>query len=272
MDLQTLIILLLAGCATGFLAGFFGVGGGIVLVPILLYYFHVIDVSSIVATHLAFGTSLLIIIFASIPSAYQHNKNGNVVWKAVVIMGLASIVGSFAGGTVAAALKGKVLQQVFASVVAIAAIRLLVQSKKGKGDDPTILAPIGLVAIGAIVGLVSSLAGVGGGVFAIPMMYYFLKFPLKHAVGTSSATIVITAVASTAVYAFKGWDVIDVYAPQFASYTAGYVDYVHSIPLILGTIPMARIGAQVAHKTHVDNLRTIYAVFLLIIAIKMFFF
>ena len=104
------------------------------------------------------------------------------------------------------------------------------------------------------------------------MMYYFLKFPLKHAVGTSSATIVITAVASTAVYAFKGWDVIDVYAPQFASYTAGYVDYVHSIPLILGTIPMARIGAQVAHKTHVDNLRTIYAVFLLIIAIKMFFF
>ncbi|MEK7249849.1 MAG: sulfite exporter TauE/SafE family protein [Bacteroidota bacterium] len=268
----SLLLLLLAGCIAGFLAGFFGVGGGIILVPILLYYFHVIDISSLVATHLAFGTSLLIVIFASIPSAYEHNKNGNVLWKAVVIMGVASVVGSFVGGTVAASLEGKVLQQIFASVVTIAAIRLLIEQKGSKRNAQTNLSPIGLGSIGMIVGLVSSLAGVGGGVFSIPMMYYFMKFPLKRALGTSSATIVITAVASTIVYVVNGWNAVDVYAPQLASYTAGYVNYVHSIPIIIGTVPMAKLGASVAQKTHADNLRRFYAVFLLAIAMKMFFF
>ena len=272
MDPFSLFLLLLAGCVAGFLAGFFGVGGGIILVPILVYYFHVIDVSSLVATHLAFGTSLLIVIFASIPSAHQHNKNGNVLWKAVFIMGIASIIGSFVGANIAAILQGKSLQQIFATVVTVAAIRLMIEQKGSKGEPEVTLSPIGLGLIGLIVGLVSSLAGVGGGVFSIPMMYYFMKFPLKKALGTSSATIVITAFASTIVYIINGWSEIDVYAPQFARFTAGYVDYVHSIPIIIGTIPLARYGAMVAHKTHTDNLRKFYAVFLLAVAMKMFFF
>ncbi len=272
MTLLTLILLLLAGCVAGFLAGLFGVGGGIILVPILVFYFHHIGVSSLVATHLAFGTSLLIVIFASVPSAYEHNKNGNVIWKAVFILGAASIVGSFTGASVAAELHGKALQQIFAAVVVTAAVRLLVEHRRGKAPQEPNLSPFGLGAIGVIVGLVSSLAGVGGGVFAIPMMYYFMKFPLKKAVGTSSATIVITAAASTLGYVVKGWAPIDVYAPEYADFTLGFVDYVHSIPIILGTVPMAKYGAAVAHKTHADRLRQLYAVFLLAIAMKMFFF
>ena len=272
MDPLGFFLLLLAGCMAGFLAGFFGVGGGIILVPILLYYFHVLNVSSHVATHLAFGTSLLIVIFASIPSAHQHNKHGNVVWKAVFIMGVASIAGSLLGASIAAALRGKALQQIFAVVVTIAAVRLLVE-QKGPGNGLELnLSPLGLGLIGLIVGLISSLAGVGGGVFSIPMMYYFLHFPLKRALGTSSATIVITAIASTVAYGVKGWTTIDLYAPQLASVTAGYVDYVHSIPIILGTIPMAKYGAIVANKTNADKLRRLYAVFLLAIATKIFFF
>lgn len=272
MDPLALALLLLAGCVAGFLAGFFGVGGGIILVPILVFYFHSIGVSSLVATHLAFGTSLFIVIFASIPSAYEHNKNGNVVWRAVLFIGVASIVGSIAGANVAAALQGKTLQRIFAAVVTVAAVRLLIEQKGAKADPDAAPSPFGLTGIGLVVGLVSSLAGVGGGVFAIPMMYYFLRIPLKKALGTSSATIVITAVASTAGYIVKGWNPIDVYAPELAAFTAGYVDYVHSLPIIIGTIPMARYGAMVAHKTHADNLRKLYAVFLLVIAARMFFF
>ncbi len=265
------LALTLAGCVAGFLAGFFGVGGGIILVPILVYYYHLINVAPEVATHLAFGTSLFIVIFASIPSAYQHNKNGNVIFKAVVVIGLASVVGSLFGATIAASLRGRALQQIFASVVTIAAARLLSEQKPRADAAPNLSSP-GLGAIGVIVGLVSSLAGVGGGVFAIPLTHYFMKFPLKKAVGTSSATIVITALASTLAYVSKGWEKVAALSPEHADFTLGFVDYVHSIPIILGTIPMAALGASVAHKTHADVLRRLYAVFLLAIAIKMFFF
>jgi uncharacterized membrane protein YfcA len=99
------------------------------------------------------------------------------------------------------------------------------------------------------------------------MMYNFLKFPLKKALGTSSATIVITALASSIGYAVKGWG--NTLLPE---YTIGYVDYIHSIPIIIGTLPAARFGAMAAHKTHVDKLRKYYGMFLIVIAAKMFFF
>jgi uncharacterized membrane protein YfcA len=267
MEISGLLLLLLAGCLAGFLAGFFGIGGGIILVPILLFYFQSIGVSSLVATHLTFGTSLLVVIFASLSSAYQYSKNHHVLWKAVLFMGVASIVGAFLGASIAAGLQGKSLQRIFAAVVTIAALRLLSESKKSKDGSGPNMSPAGLSAIGLVVGVVSSLAGVGGGVFSIPMMYYFMKFPLKKALGTSSATIVITALAGSIGYVVKGLG-----NPLLPPSTLGYVDCLHALPVMVGTLPLAGLGASAAHKTRVDLLRKIYAVFLLVIALKMFFF
>src|SRR4030042_1664836 len=158
MDIAGVLLLLLAGCLAGFLAGFFGVGGGIILVPMLLFYFQSIGVSSLVATHLTFGTSLLIVIFASLSSAYQYSKNKHVVWKAVLYIGVASVVGALLGASVASGLQGKSRQQIFAAVLIVSALGLLVESKKPKADPSPNLSPVGLSAIGMIVGLVSSLA------------------------------------------------------------------------------------------------------------------
>jgi uncharacterized membrane protein YfcA len=273
VDFLTILLLLLAGCVTGFLAGFFGVGGGILLVPVLLFFYTSVlnpPVSSVVVTHLTFGTSLLVVIFASVVSAYQYSRNDHVIWKGVLYIGLASVAGAVFGSTIASSLQGKVLQQIFATVVAVAAVRLLMRSRKPSEEPKPNLSPAGLTGIGGIVGMVSSLAGVGGGVFSIPMMYYIMKFPLKKALGTSSATIVITAVAATAGYIVNGWNHPDMTA--YRSFTIGYVDYLHAIPIIIGTIPLARYGAGVAHKTKVGVLQKVYGVFLLVIAVKMFFF
>jgi hypothetical protein len=271
MDPLHILLLLAAGAVAGFLAGFFGVGGGILLVPILLWFFSgPLGISSVVVTHLTFGTSLLIVVFASLASGWQYRKNGHVVWKAVLIIGLASVVGALVGSRIAAGLHGKALQQIFAAVVGMTAVRLLTESPRKQGDESLRLPPAGLVGIGLLTGMVSSLAGVGGGIFSIPMMYYFLHFPLKKALGTSSATIVITAAAAMAGYVFNGWT--DPLMVPYRSFTAGYVDYLHALPVILATLPMARLGASTAHRTHVDKLRMLYALFLLIIAVKMFFF
>lgn len=266
MDVPVIFTLLLGGCVSGFLAGFFGVGGGIILVPFLLIYFGSIGVSSLVATHLSFGTSLLVIIFASLASAYQYHRNGYIIWKAVFTIGLGSIVGAGIGSMVAGGLEGKVLQRFFAVVVVIAAARLLSEQRRPKGDLEPKLAVLGLAGTGLAVGTVSSLAGVGGGMISIPVMYTLLHFSMKRALGTSSATIVLTAAAGAIGYAVRGWG-----NPLLPSGTVGYVDFLHAIPLIAGTVPLAIIGARVASKTKSSTLRKVFAALLLIVAFKMFF-
>jgi hypothetical protein len=267
MDILSIVLLLLAGCLAGFLAGFFGVGGGIILVPILLYFFQSIHVSSLVSTHLAFGTSLLIVMFASLSSAVQYTRNGHVVWKAVLSIGLVSVVGALLGATIAGGLEGKVLRQIFAAVVLLSALRLFAETRKPKVEEMPPLRIPPLVGTGFLVGMVSSLAGVGGGLLSIPIMHSILKFPLKKALGTSSATIVITSLAAGIGYVIKGWG-----HSLLPAGTLGYVDWLHALPLIAGSIPLAAVGAQVANKTKVTLLKRIFAVFLLVIAFRMLFF
>ena len=267
MGVSGILLLFLGGCVAGFFAGFFGVGGGILLVPILLLFFKSIDVSSLVATHLALGTSLFIVIFASFSSAYKYARNHHVVWKGVFILGPSSILGAFAGSSIAAGLDAKTLHQIFSAVVLFAAVRLLGESRKAKEGQDIRLHPALLAVIGITVGVGSALAGVGGGMFSIPMMYYFLRFPWKKALGTSSATIVITAIAGAGTYVLRGWG--NALLPPDS---LGFVDYLHAIPIIVGTLPCAAFGASVAHKTHVDLLRKVYATLLIVIAVRMFFF
>jgi uncharacterized membrane protein YfcA len=98
-------------------------------------------------------------------------------------------------------------------------------------------------------------------------MYSLLHFPLKRALGTSSATIVITACAAAIGYVVRGWDNL-----LLPPWTAGYVNILHALPIIVATIPMAGLGARTAAKTKPQRLRTIFAAFLLIVAAKMLFF
>lgn len=265
MDLTGIVILALGGAAAGFLAGFFGVGGGILLVPILLYFFQSIGVSSLVGTHLAFGTSLLIVACTSASSAREYATNGHVVWKAVALIGIASIAGAWVGSLIAGGLEGQSLKKVFAAVVVISAIRLLSEQRKPKGNPEPNTKPIPLVLTGLIVGAVSSLAGVGGGVFSIPIMYSLLHFPLKRALGTSSATIVITALAAATGYAVRGAG-----NPLLPSFTLGYVGYLYALPVVVTSLPLAHVGASVAHATQPALLKKIFAGFLIIIAATMF--
>lgn len=267
MGVVEILLLVIAGCVAGYLAGFFGVGGGIILVPVLLIYFQSIGVTSLVATHLAFGTSLLVVLFTSLGSSYRYFKNGLVVGRAVAIMGLASVAGAYAGSGIAAGLEGPTLQKIFACVVMIAAVRLLNDPRKGGTDAEPDLTAWRLIVTGAVVGVISSVAGVGGGIFSIPIMFTFLHFPLKKALGTSSATIVITAAAAAAGYMLRGWG-----NPLLPPWTLGYVDFLHALPLVAGAVPFSMIGATSAKKTKPDALRKIYAVFLIVIAVKMFFF
>jgi uncharacterized membrane protein YfcA len=267
VDILPLIILLCAGGVAGFLAGFFGVGGGTVLVPLLLLFYQATGVTSLVSTHLAFGTSLLVIVFAAGAATLQQSRNSQVVWKAALLLGAGSAVGALAGAFLAGGLEGRTLRQFFAVILVAVAVQLLMAVKKRKGEQVPALFPPALLLGGVVVGLVSALAGVGGGIIAIPLMHSVFRFPFKKALATSSATIMITACAAGVGYVISGWG-----NSSLPPLTLGFVDYVHAVPLILGSVPLAIVGAKTVHTTEAKRLTTIFAVLLIVVAFRMFFF
>jgi uncharacterized membrane protein YfcA len=267
MVLSDFLIFIAVGCAVGFLAGFFGVGGGILMVPVLVFSYERYGVSWSVLTHIAIGTSLFVIIFASFTSAYQHGKQKNIDWRSVFVLGFSSALTALATTKLAAWLSGRHLRIVFGLLVLASAIKMLTESEAQAqkrlelSSSPTLP---GLVGVGLAAGVVASLAGVGGGVVTIPMMYYFLGMPLKLAIGTSSATIVITAVFSVIGYIFNGMGRAGV--PEWSF---GFVDLQRGVALALGTILMARVGAYVSFKTHPFRLKKLFAVFIILVSIYM---
>ena len=265
MALIDFLFFVLIGCVVGFLAGLFGVGGGFVMVPILLFSYEHSGVSPTVLTHIAIGTSLFVVVFASMMSAYQHRKQGNIDWRAVWIIGLSSALTALATSRVAADLSGRHLRIAFAVIVMAAAVRMLTESAskaQKKLELSSRPSSHGLIGVGLAAGIVSALAGIGGGLFTIPIMYQFLNMPLKLAIGTSSAAILITALSSVTGYIVNGIGRADLPA-----WSIGFVDLQRGIALALGTLLFARVGAYVSFKTHPFLLKGLFAIFVIAISI-----
>jgi len=261
------LIFIGTGCVIGFLAGMFGIGGGLLIVPFLVFSYSYSGVPSSVQTHLAIATSLFIIIFTSLVSAFQQYKQRNIYWPAVFAIGFSSALTALGTARLASGLSGKYLRIVFALIVIVAGIRMLTESKAESQKKLEFLSKPSipsLIGIGLASGVVSALAGVGGGVITIPIMYYFLKMPLKLTIGTSSATVIITAFFSVVGYILSGMGHADL--PEWS---LGFVDLQRGIALTIGTLFLAKAGAYVSFRTSAYRLRILFALFILSLAIYM---
>jgi hypothetical protein len=266
MDVLAAVLLVCAGLVAGFLAGVFGMGGGIVLVPVLLYYCHSTGVSTLVATHVAMGTSLFVVIFAASARAWGYWRTNQVIWRGVAFVALAGVVGALIGSGIAAWLEGTSLRKIFGFVLLIAVTRLFSgKRKQGKELEPD-LTPLPLLGAGLLLGLLSSLSGAGGTLIAVPLLYTYGHFPLRKAFGTSSAAIVFTAAAGAAGYLIGGWG--NEFLPPGMH---GFIDWQPAIPLILGAVPGGILGTRIAPRADTQLVRKIFAVVLLVIMLRMFF-
>jgi hypothetical protein len=235
------------------------------MVPILILGYQHLGFSPSILTHLAIGTSLFVVLFTSLSSSYQQSKQNNIDWRAVLVIGLSSALTGFGTAHVAAALSGRHLRVSFAIIVMAAAIRMLTESEKKAQQKFELLSrssTIGLVGVGLLAGVVSALAGIGGGVFTVPMMYYFLRMPLKLAIGTSSAAIFITALFSVIGFIINGMG-----RPGLPEWSVGFVDLQRGVALSIGTFLLARVGAYLSFKTHPYRLRKLFALFVMLVAI-----
>jgi uncharacterized membrane protein YfcA len=248
------------GVLVGIIAGLLGVGGGVVIVPILVFVFNANAFSPQHIMQVALATSLGSIVFTSVASFMTHHRHGAVRWNIVQGITLGILIGTFSGTWLAAQLSTRALKIFFACFLYYVAATMLSNFKpKPSRQLPGLL---GMNAVGAVIGVVSSLVGIGGGALSIPFMMW-CNIPVHHAIGTSAAIGFPIAVAGTIGYIVNGLPIVGLPTPSL-----GYLYLPALFGIAFFSFFTAPFGARLAHKTPIVILKRVYAVFLVIFATR----
>lgn len=257
-------ILLAVGIATGLTAGLLGVGGGIVIVPVLFHLFTTLNFDSDIRMHVAIGTSLATIIATSVASFRAHQKRGNVDEILVRSWGPAIFAGVLVGSILAGYVKGPVLMTVFASVALVVSVHMAF------GNPAWVVAnglPHGIrkQALAGTIGIVSSMMGIGGGTLSVPILTLF-GYPIHRAVGSAALIGLIIGVPGTLAFIVSGWDV-----PGRPPFSLGYVNLLALVMILPTSMYFAPVGARLAHSMNTRLLRRVFAAFLAVTSLRMFY-
>ena len=254
--------LLVAGAATGILAGVFGVGGGLVIVPVLYELFLTIGVSEEVRMPLAIGSSLAIIIPTSIRSFRAHLSKDAVDMDLLKAWAIPVVLGVIAGTLVARIAPPMLFKALFIGIAIFTCARLLFARDNWvlKGDMPTGLP---LQIYGAVIGLLSSLMGIGGGQLCnLYMMLY--RRPIHQAVATSSGLGVLISIPGALGYIYAGWPKMDVLPP----FSLGYISLLGVALFIPTSMLTVKIGVNLAHRLPKRQLELGFGLFLLAVILR----
>lgn len=262
----TILLFVFLGSLAGFLAGLLGIGGGIILVPLFLWAFEAADFAPEILVHIAFGTSLAVIIPTAISSTFGHRKRGNVEWHQVAYLCLGGFFGALCGAWVASLLSGEWLKGLFGVMQIMVALQMLIFNPRLPPERNDAVPYWPLVTVGFAGGVFSAFFGVGGGVIAVPLMVIALRFPIHLAVGNSSALIVISSLSGALSYIFHGWG-----ADSLPPFSLGYVNFLVFALVAPFSIGMARLGVRVASRTAHDKLVRIFAVLLVLVGLRMIY-
>jgi uncharacterized membrane protein YfcA len=263
IDLAIMAVALLAGGAvTGLLAGVFGVGGGAVMVPILYEVFGIIGVPHEVRMPLAVGTSLAAIIPTSISSYRKHLSKGLVEQDILKTWIVPVFIGVIAGSLIARYAPAGLFKLVFIVVAGFSSARLLFGGDRWKISD-TLPGKAAMRVIGAVIGALSALMGIGGGQLSNLFMMVYGR-DIKTAISTSAGLGVIIAIPGALGYVFAGWPRMDLL--PFGS--VGYVSLVAFACIVPASVFTAPIGASLAHSLPRRKLEIAFGLFLLAVCLR----
>lgn len=249
------------GAIVGFAAGLLGIGGGVVMVPLLVLVFTAHQMPAQHVLHLALGTALAAMVFTSLSSMRAHHAHGAVDWQIARAMSPGMLAGSFAAALVAGLIPTRPLAVVFTAFVFYAATSILLDLKPSTTRE--LPGSTGMFAAGAVIGAISSLLAAGGAFMTIPFLAW-CRVPLRRAIGTAAANGLPIAIAGTAGYVLQGWSVADLPAPS-----VGYI-YLPALALVVTTsMAAAPLGARLAHRLPIKQLRTLFALLLYVFALRM---
>lgn len=255
--------MLLTGCIAGMLGGLFGIGGGIVIVPVLEAALGFAGVDPAIRMHVAVATSLATIIPTSVSSARAHDARGAVDrdvcrrWAAFVFLGAAL------GTWLAAQLHSRTLALVFATLAFLVALKLILLPDV-RGVTPAVPRHPLVAAIPLGIGTASSMMGIGGGTFSVMALTLF-GMPIHRAIGTASLLGLAISLPGTAGYVVTGWD-----DPRLPAWSLGYVNLLGFALIAPATWLTAPLGARLAHAFPPRALSIAFGAFLLIAAVRLF--
>ena len=258
--MEILVLCLIFGALAGLIAGLFGLGGGVVLVPFLMWLFNREGFSYDTLMVTAVATSLATIIPTSISSIFAHHKRDAVIWRIVFRMVPGILVGSVFGSIIADKLPTTILKTVFGIYLLLVSVQMFLQAAP-KAQNLTLSNPVASSA-GSAIGVLSSLLGIGGGSLTVPFLFK-CQFPMRNAVAISSACGLPIAVAGTVSYMLLGWNVEDA-----SEWSMGYVYLPAFGGIVASSIFLAPVGAKMAHSLPTEKLKRFFAVFLFFVGIK----
>jgi uncharacterized protein len=264
--IELALLLIAVGALSGFLAGVFGIGGGAILVPVFYECFRLAGVPLEVRMPLCIGTSLAIIIPTSIRSFRAHHARGAVDLAILKLWWLPIVIGVIAGSLTARYAPERLFKIVFVGVAWSAAARLLLARDNWKFGDELPKGPL-MRLYGFVVGLLSTLMGVGGGLFSNLLMTFYGR-PIHQAVATSSALAVLISIPGALGYIYAGWPAAarypDVTALQLP-FAVGYVSLIGAVLVMPTSLLVAPLGVRAAHAMSKRTLEIAFGAYLFIV-------
>ncbi len=251
------------GVVAGILAGLLGVGGGIVIVPMLVFTFAAQHLPQEHIQHLALGTSLATIVFTSMASLRAHHAKGAVHWPVVRGITPGILCGTLAGSVVAARLSGSLLKGFFAVFVLFVAWQMLLDARPHSSRQ--VPGRTGLFGTGTVIGSISSLVGIGGGSMSVPFLIW-CNLPARDAIGTSAAIGFPIALAGGIGYLLNGIGVAGL-----PPYSVGYIYLPALVGIAASSYLSAPLGARLAHSLPVSRLKKGFALLLIATGVKMLY-
>ncbi|MGB1465666.1 MAG: sulfite exporter TauE/SafE family protein [Alcanivorax nanhaiticus] len=265
--LELFLICLGVGVGAGLLAGALGLGGGVVIVPALIFLFHGLGFPPDLVAKMAVATSLSTIIVTSISAVRTHHRAGYVRWPVAFRLGVGIVVGAFAGAFIADAMKGELLTRLFGLFAMLIALQMLLMGNRQLDNSQPERVPgaLGLGIAGALIGTGSAIFGIGGGSLTVPFLSW-CRLKMQQAVAISSACGLPIAIAGTVGFAVAGWN--EQHLPDGA---LGYVFLPATAGIVLTSFPFARLAARVSHRLPSATLKRVFAAVLFVLGLKLLF-
>ena len=264
MELSLIIILVAAGIIVGLGQGLLGVGGAFIMVPVMVAVFDHLGWEQDIAVKMAFGTSLLVMFPATVATTVAHQRRKAVWWKPAIVIGVAGAVGSLVGSTLTTrVIGGEIMKVVFGVVVILAAVRLLTAKATESQESPRERIVFWGV-FGLLMGVVSGLLGIGGGILMVPVMTTVFKFRIHQAVATSAAVMVFTSGAGALGYLVNG-----LHVSGLPGGSLGYFSLTACLCLAPTSIAMTQVGTWAAHRLSARVLRIVFVGVMIVVGLRM---
>ena len=256
-----IILYLILGAFAGTLAGLLGVGGGLVIVPALAAIFYYQGINADIIMHLALGTSLATIVITSVSSILAHHRHQAILWPVFWQLTPGILIGAWLGGWLAGQLTTGWLKPVFGIFELLVGLHML--SGRQVRQHGSLPGAAAMTGAGGIIGSISAIVGIGGGTMTVPFLVWN-AIQIRKAIATSAAVGLPIAISASLSYVVTGWQ-----HEQLPDNSLGFVYLPAFLGIIICSALFAPLGAKLTHSLPVHSLKKIFAVLLIVVAIKL---